>query len=506
MWRIRLTFFILISITICSAQKSDYHWLNGYDSFAGKKNDSTTWGINHLDFNTNPFTLSYDSFAMDFDFTNTTFSDDTGGLLFYTNGIYIANRFNEKVQGSDSMNAGYVPYVWDPNISRDGYRTPQGIIALQNPDSPNIYHLIHSFVDTIGTTLHYPKILETVVDMKANGGHGKVLRKNCVLLSNGQYGSCIKATKHANGKDWWILIQKRPNTFQSLLLTSKGITADSASSTGGIIYSSADNEVETFSPDGSKFAYLSYANGLSIYDFNRCNGRLSNVVHIPLPIISDSTWIGIGVEISPNSRYLYVSMTKRIYQYDLQANDIEGSSLLVAQQDGFYQNYPSIQTNFCTQQLAPNGKIYISTGNTTFYYHIINTPNNGGLSCNISQHGLKLNAFCDNIPNYPNYRLGALQGNCGVGIIEPLPAGAVRMYPNPSQGNCIVDYGQIEWEQSTDVQLHITDVLGALVYHTKLPEYSGIHALHMDDWNSGLYIVTLLQGGQQIWRGKLVKE
>ncbi|MBL7800880.1 MAG: T9SS type A sorting domain-containing protein [Chitinophagales bacterium] len=504
MWRIKLTFFILMSITICSAQKNDYHWLHGYDY--GIKQDTFIWGVNHLNFNNTPFTITRDSLAMWFNRTSTTVSDDTGALLFYTNGIYIANSYNEKVQGSDSMNAGYVSYVWDPDIGKHGYRTPQGIIALQQPDSPNIYHLIHSFTDTFGTYLHIPKILETVLDVKRNNGHGQVISKNRTILQGGNYGGAQKAVKHANGKDWWLVVHKRPSYFQKLLLTSKGWQLDSVQDFSVVQSTIDDIDIATFSPDGSKYVFLGSTGGLCIFDFNRCTGNLSNLVNIPLPIINDSTWIGIGVEISPNSRYLYVSITKRIYQYDLQASDIAGSAILVAQYDGFFEDYPIIQTLFCTSQLAPDGKIYMNTGNGTHYYHVIENPNLAGLNCNVNQHGVNLLGYCLGIPNYPNYRLGALQGNCGVGIIEPLAAGAVRMYPNPSQGNCIVDYGQIEWEQSTDVQLHITDVLGALVYHTKLPEYSGIHALHMDDWNSGLYIVTLLQRGQQIWRGKLVKE
>jgi hypothetical protein len=69
--------------------------------------------------------------------------------------------------------------------------------------------------------------------------------------------------------------------------------------------------------------------------------------------------------------------------------------------------------------------------------HVINSPDNAGLSANFCQHCLQLpalNAFT--IPNFPNYRLGPLSGSvCDTltGIISDV-AGKVNfsIYPNPS--------------------------------------------------------------------------
>ncbi|KGE85609.1 hypothetical protein IX84_26310 [Phaeodactylibacter xiamenensis] len=42
-----------------------------------------------------------------------------------------------------------------------------------------------------------------------------------------------------------------------------------------------------------------------------------------------------GAAISENSRFLYISSYRYIYQYDLEAEDTEGSKVLVAEYDGF---------------------------------------------------------------------------------------------------------------------------------------------------------------------------
>ena len=91
---------------------------------------------------------------------------------------------------------------------------------------------------------------------------------------------------------------------------------------------------------------------VEIYDFDRCNGGLSN--HRRMHYNAN---ISGGVAISPNSRYLYVSSYEHVYQYDLWASDIESTKVTVAVYDGYQSPFGS---KFFMAQLAPDGKI-IST-------------------------------------------------------------------------------------------------------------------------------------------------
>ncbi len=167
-----------------------------------------------------------------------------------------------------------------------------------------------------------------------------------------------------------------------------------------------------FSPDGTKFVELSMfsieeGNFLNIYDFDRCTGLLSN--HKQITYLDNAS--SGGVAISPNSRFLYVSSFVNIYQYDLWAEDIEASKDTVATWDGFIIP-PVFATTFFLAQLAPDGKIYISANNGVQYLHVINSPNLPGELCDVCQHCVLLptyNAF--SMPNFPNYRLNALESS-----------------------------------------------------------------------------------------------
>jgi len=98
---------------------------------------------------------------------------------------------------------------------------------------------------------------------------------------------------------------------------------------------------------------------LYIFNFDRTTGLLSN----QLSEILLDTCFTPGVAISPNNRFLYLSLLDNIYQYDLQASDVLASKTLVATYDGYTS--PKTISGFefwCTfgpLALGPDGRIYI---------------------------------------------------------------------------------------------------------------------------------------------------
>jgi PKD repeat protein len=79
--------------------------------------------------------------------------------------------------------------------------------------------------------------------------------------------------------------------------------------------------------------------------------------------------------------------------------------------------------------LAPDGKIYINSNNRCSYLHVINEPDSLGLACEVCQHCVDLpsvNAF--SMPNFPNYRLGHLEGSPCDTLRQP-PVAAWRYEP-----------------------------------------------------------------------------
>ena len=383
MYRVFLVMTLISLVMLCNAQKSDYTWLSGYQSNYHSLQDSITTGFTVgnmiLSFRDDSLKISYDSLSMNFDKTNVTYSDSNGNVLFYSNGIYVANSLNEPIENSDSLNAGYIDLVWDPNIFSGGYRNSQGILCLQSIVNRNQYYLISSFLDTLPNSnesnLYCSKILVALADMSLNNGLGKVVYKNQIIIED-SIAEEIQCVRHGNGRDWWILVQKQnSNCFYRVLVDTGGFKVMSDLACLGSSMPMSQIGAACFSPDGTKYVYLGAWSGLNIYDFDRCTGLLNNPRNFPLPSIVDSGWSGIGVCISPNSRYLYVSVTHQLYQFDLWANNIFTSIDTVGIYNGGHlPNTPQVETIFYTQQLAPDGKIYMSCGNSVPYYHVINNP------------------------------------------------------------------------------------------------------------------------------------
>ncbi len=91
---------------------------------------------------------------------------------------------------------------------------------------------------------------------------------------------------------------------------------------------------------------------------------------IQIPMLREGVSVR-GCAVSPNNRYLCISAWKQVYQFDLQATDIETSRVLIGEYDGFVEFFP---VYFNAMQLAINVKICINASNSTSYMHVINAP------------------------------------------------------------------------------------------------------------------------------------
>jgi PKD repeat protein len=67
---------------------------------------------------------------------------------------------------------------------------------------------------------------------------------------------------------------------------------------------------------------------------------------------------------------------------------------------------------YFSAQLAPDQRIYISATNGIQYLHVIDNPDKAGADCGFREKGLKLPTYNQSsMPNFPNYRLGPLDGS-----------------------------------------------------------------------------------------------
>lgn len=318
--------------------------------------------------------------------------DNNGNLLFYTNGVYIANALHAPMLNGNDLNPG--PYA--TNWSNVGLAIPQGAIILPDPTDTNQYYLIHS---AIHQNLVTDTLMMTKIDMRLDNGLGAVTIKNQPLYIRTMVSGQMTAVKHGNGRDWWLIAHEfNTDVYLKFLITNNGINAPILQHIG-LPFSYPGQAC--FSPNGEKYASYDNANGLHLMDFDRCTGKFSNFQHFTMPD-QNIAW---GCCFSPNSQVLYVSSRIYLYQFNLNAANIGASRDTIATWDGFTDPY---QTNFSLQQLAPNGKIYIGSSGSTKHFHVINAPDSLGVACNVQQHAIVLpGRNINSIPNYPFYELGS---------------------------------------------------------------------------------------------------
>jgi hypothetical protein len=384
------------------AQMHDNIWLFGAGGGSQTPmNDS--FGMTLLDFSEilMPQIIEKQQYSANFQCTNAVMCDSIGNLMFYTNGESVYSHSHKVMQNGNDIASGN-------NNGGSGLRMPQGAIALPYPDHDNQYVLI-----TLEAYPTYPfgwNLFYHVIDMNADNGLGRVIEKRVLIVQDSMTWGHVTATKHANGRDWWFVVQKRySNKYYVGLVKPESLYIE-LQTIGEALINGFGQAV--FSSDGTKYIHtndnnLLTPNQITIMDFDRCTGKLSNFQTKFLPNLNT---FGVGCAVSPDSKYLYVLNTTEVFQYDLKAQDIFSTESLVAQWDGTYYYFWPV--NFFLAQNAPDGRIYVNSNNGSSSMHYINFPKRQGEQCQFRQNGIRTpTIILYEMPNLPNYRLGPLDGS-----------------------------------------------------------------------------------------------
>lgn len=484
----------LLHITCIQAQdKWDNIWILGYNP-----NDSLLgYGGTMFDFSTGSPQILYFPISIDAAPDNIAeICSSTGDFLFFSNGCKIVNDAGLLIENGDSINPGTLYDQWCNTGGEHSYKTRQGPIALPWPGRPGEYAMFH-----LGwyQTLNWPPsryirdFYITHIDMDANDGLGQVLEKNTLLLQDSNFVDNLTAVRHGNGRDWWLVEPRGlTDSFYLFLLTPSGIQGPFVQETNlrsnALAYAAGQ---VVFSPDGSKYVRVNYKDGVDIFDFDRCAGTFGFGQRLPYP--GDPNTGIMGAAISPSSRYLYVSALSKLFQYDLQANDIEASKILIDEYDWFLDTMTSnLQVTFYQQMLAPNGKIYMSVPNSTFYFHVIHQPDSAGVACDFRQHDLRLatrHGFC--VPNFPYFRLYDVPGSpcdtLGINALneQQVSSEELRLFPNPA-GSGLVTVAIPADESGV---LRVSTAAGQYVATYQI-DHTQQHVLDCSAWPNGVYVVT----------------
>ena len=415
-----------------SQDKGDFFWVFGHSNWATPLEDpNNVYGTSVIDFSQYNPGVDQLSGALDMEKGNASICDDEGNLLFYTNGKTIATAVHDTMVNGNLL----TPFCCSGS---PGSTIEQGVVILPMPGALGKYCIVTTGRKVLTlpgspTTIGGFNVYHTLVDMTLQGGAGEVVEKNILILEDTLDVGKLTAVRHANGRDWWILVAEfdSPRLFPILLdPTGFRVLSPIVLEDGPLKHGVGQT---VFSPDGRFFVYLNLfdfgENYLNVFDFERCTGTVNNHRKKQFSNIDAAG----GVAISPNSRYLYYIANYRIYQYDLWANDILSSETIVALYDGYQEpiigfDSLSFGTFFYLGQLAPDGRIYINNTNGVRSLHVIENPDEPGEACGVKQHSFWLptyNRF--SLPNFPNYRLGPLDGSpCDTLGINNVPVARFR--------------------------------------------------------------------------------
>jgi len=347
-------------------------------------------------------------------------ADASGNLLFYTDGIFVWNRFNSSMAGTST------PLI--------GGGTTQGVLIAKQPGNNPYYYI---FVSGVSGTRY------SIVDMSLAAGAGSVTVKN-VTLTTQQQAYKIAGTRHCNKSDIWIVSQDDGITsWRAYLLTSTGLTAPVISNTGHahVVYAAMK-----FSPDGSKIASTEWGDGVYLYDFNNSTGAVSGMT-----VVSGQASAAWGVEFSPDGKKLYATRSyATVLQWDLTAGS---ASAIAASVYTVYVTPTTFNGNKGALQLAPDGKIYQSYGSAQAL-SVIQNPNASGAACSYSFCALNLapKSTSYGLPNQvkpvlplPSFTNAVSQSTCQTlqfsptnttvgGVNSLYPTAASWIFGDPSSG------------------------------------------------------------------------
>jgi len=478
-----LWLFLLFLSTFCNAQnKSGYTWIVGNNASFGKFDGSLNRPITgSLYYPSSP------NYAYAFTGGHSNICDSTTGkLLLLCNGMQLFDTLGNIIENGDTL----VPlkiYKKDiyPNTSFS-----QGSIILPKGNNGQYYVIIPTVTDSVydaywtnnNGKYPYNEILVHTVDMNANGGLGKVIEKNKVILNNVDLSlTMMQACRHSNGVDWWLLKQGLDSNIVYRFLVTKdsiyGAFIQKFYQPNWGYYVSTGQSC--FSKDGKKYALVhGKSNKLFMADFDRCTGELSNPKIYTIPIDSSGTpqldingyrdSLVCGGCFSPNGNYFYVTRRYNIYQFEYNEPDSNLAWYHVKQgMDTTWGNFEY----YGSLRLGIDNRIYIGKGGGSFkQFSVIDYPDNKGSACGFCRKCFRVdNAYggLNTPPNIPDFNLGADSSKPCYPLNNyelQITNYELEVYPNPSTNKFYIN------SKNPNSKKELFNSIGQLIISTKESE------------------------------------
>jgi hypothetical protein len=422
---------------------------------------------------------------------------NTGELLFASNGWRLINGSGQVLSYK----------LWSPSIPKPN-DTPDSTyvmntlapLFLNDPGDSTKAYLFYgqyqlNFAPILGPDI--PKADQFFTYAYLDIPTQTLISQNNLILNEFTSAGDLSATRHANGRDWWIV---KPGIYDDEyyvgLLSPSGIQMEKRT-IPNVVHRGRLESYTYFNEDGSKLIHFTHKKWKYVYEFefDRCAGTLSQ------PIIHDLVdSIPMGdynaCSISPDGSKLYIRRSGSLdgtlrtgtFQYDLQT-----------------RIFHFISNNGANPILTPNFKniLYndlVTNNNINYdFFNIIKYPNEVYPNCvYITNIDTVINApVFASPPNFANFRLGKLAGSpCDTivsSISEQLKVKSVKVFPNPTQD---VLHLEFPYPVEKPYQISIVDVMGKVVYSGNLAAEGGSLSLTQLGLSKGLYVLHAQRDGK----------
>ena len=443
-------------------------------------------------------------------------SDSAGKFILMSDGFSILDTNGTVIDNGYKIVNG----LWD-QACQIGAGWLQASLFL--PAGNGLYHFINVMPSdsmeslSLGAPM-FDNMFYSLVDMKANNGQGKVVKRMIPLIEHGRMSiTQMTACKHGDGKSWWILKQAHDtNMIYSFLLTKDSIFGPFIQGFPephfGVWHKVGQS---VFTNDGNKYATaITQKQVVFVADFDRCSGQLSNPKSIDIPLTTiwtfDSVAYGFdatlaGVAFSPSGRFLYIARFTSILQLDLWDSNMNTAWDTIAGMD----NIPTASfKGYYSLNLAPDNKIYVGNWNGGGNrMSVINEPDKKGDSCSFCKKCMVFPIMPNHAvniltpPNMVNYALGAANPICWpAGVEEVPPQEEITVYPNPFEATLIIQCSHVQ-----NKTFYLYDSFGKLIL-TKTIE-ANKEQINTANLAAGLYFYSIInKNGERVKAGKVVKE
>ncbi len=440
-------------------------------------------------------------------YTYSSICDSTGKVSFLNNNFSLTDSSFIRVQNTTDINTDIsAPVTWN------------GHIILDFPNSDKVV-CVRTLMENIGAMPPFggdyfqTKAYLTYIDKYENLGLGQAVPgKELIQVVDDTLCLPVAACRHANGSDWWIVIRKfRSNKFFIILVTPNGYSVKEQviGLNLPLIYGVAGKSM--FSNDGKTFVFgVSLGNRFDIppwyfdvFDFDRCSGTFSNQRKIN--IIDPYAARVQGVAISPNNRYLYVGLTRKLFQYDLWATNLDSSRIFI--DTAAFNSYVG------DMRLAPDGKIYITPSWIGHNLSTIEHPDSVGLACGYRINSVELGSACGAycFPNMPCFTLGAdttafgcdTISTVGLDIVKDVKSNIV-LFPNPVKETLYISFEQTNSQFDKVSHAIIYDEIGSVLMEQDFNVSKNcfvnedMYSVDVNSLNSGMYFIKLVNKNNKL--------